>query len=112
VVDCPSGTVDCDGACVMTSNNSAHCGGCNRACTAAQECRSSQCRCRSTSTTCGTACVVLNSDPNHCGMCNRACAPGQTCVQSRCEGNSNPPDAGSDARDAGTPDTALAFTPD
>ncbi|MBX3222002.1 MAG: hypothetical protein KF795_15905, partial [Labilithrix sp.] len=60
----------------------AHCGGCNVACAAGEECRrlatgAAVCRCKSSETLCGFpgafVCTDTASDPKHCGLCNYAC---------------------------------------
>jgi hypothetical protein len=81
----PAGVLACNGVCVATAGNPAHCGGCNRACSPGQVCFSGQCACGSTQTKCGDACVDAKADPKNCGGCGKACGAGLVCSLGACE---------------------------
>jgi hypothetical protein len=67
----------------------AHCGQCNRACTAGQVCSNSACvtTCAGGLSNCSGACVDIFSSTAHCGGCGSACALAnatQTCSGGTC----------------------------
>lgn len=87
---CSAGLTRCDGECVDTSSDEAHCGGCGAACepgenATAAACESGACveTCATGFTFCaGSGCVDLASDPDNCGACGyeavgRSCEGGQ-----------------------------------
>lgn len=94
------GVAFCDGTCVYTHSNAAHCGGCNRPCEgarlgltsgiAASRCVDSQCRyeCVHGRGNCDPRAVCatnLLTDPLHCGACGSRCAPAvPICRGGRC----------------------------
>jgi Cys-rich repeat protein len=86
VTGCPTGEQCCEGACVNTTSNTAACGACGAACTAANatpSCTNGLCgvgTCAPGYANCdgaaGTGCEVdTRIDPTHCGGCGRECAP-------------------------------------
>lgn len=85
---CPTGQVECDGACVATASDPAHCGGCGQACGNEQVCSNGTCTdgCTSGQLACDRACVDPSTDPRHCGGCGQGCASGQTCRSGQCTG--------------------------
>ena len=70
-VACPANLLDCDGVCVDTDNDPAHCGGCDNVCGDGEVCSASTCE----TITCGVNTFV------QAGQCV-ACAPGtyNTCL--------------------------------
>ena len=85
---CPSGQSMCAGGCVDTQTNPAHCGMCDRACTASEECRAGTCTatvtCPSGQIVCGGGCVDAQTDNANCGACGNACSAAQTCTAGTC----------------------------
>lgn len=65
---------DCWGACVDTTIDEAHCGGCGIECGPTQTCLSSICACDTGLVTCGDECADLSSDTTHCGDCGNDCS--------------------------------------
>ena len=94
VVSCAPGLTQCNGACVDTHNDPAHCGTCGTSCSAALSagpvCGAGVCgvSCPAGETKCGSKCVDPSSDPNNCGTglaaCGVACAAGQVCKNGGC----------------------------
>lgn len=83
--DCPPGTEPCRGRCVDLRSDPAHCGQCDRACGALEECRESTCECVPGAERCGGGlCRDLQRDPNHCGACDAGCEGGETCLSGDC----------------------------
>lgn len=82
----PVPCTDCDGKCVDTQTDVAHCGGCGKACINGQQCVSGACRdtCPTGQQRCGGQCVDTSTDPRHCGACTAACAEGQACTSGVC----------------------------
>ncbi|MDP3275485.1 MAG: MXAN_6577-like cysteine-rich protein [Deltaproteobacteria bacterium] len=72
--------------CVDLQTDANHCGACNTACAAGQNCVSGACvtPCALGQMMCGGACVSVASNPMHCGRCGAACAAGQDCVAGMC----------------------------
>jgi hypothetical protein len=98
-LSCPADQMCCPGAgCVRTTEDVAHCGGCDHACgTSGDSCTGGACRCAGGSgcvkgqTCCaGLGCVDLMIDPFHCGTCDHACNPGERCVAGSCSCGSGP----------------------
>ncbi|HJL15126.1 MAG TPA: glycine-rich protein, partial [Sandaracinaceae bacterium LLY-WYZ-13_1] len=86
---CPDGRTTCDGSCVDTSTDSAHCGGCGMACGAMEVCEAGVCT-GCAATVCDGACVDLQTDAANCGACGMACGAdeacdGGSCVPSSCD---------------------------
>ncbi|MFT7625551.1 MAG: hypothetical protein ACI9WU_004742 [Myxococcota bacterium] len=72
---CTSGLTRCDGQCVGTQDNPAHCGGCGNQCPNGAECVSGQCECpQAAPVQCGDQCVNTQTDEVHCGLCDTPCA--------------------------------------
>ncbi|HKP56592.1 MAG TPA: hypothetical protein VJV78_07730 [Polyangiales bacterium] len=75
---CGTGSM-CDGTCVDTSSDVAHCGGCGRQCTDSEHgsaaCDGGVCSltCSEGYAPCGDGCYLLESDPLHCGACTVSC---------------------------------------
>src|SRR5262249_23932678 len=67
---CPGADICCDGACVDTQTNAAHCGRCGRPCSEGKIC-------------CDGECVDRMSNRDHCGGC-QPCAAGETCDRGAC----------------------------
>jgi hypothetical protein len=84
--DCDEGRTACGRACVLVSEDPAHCGGCGHACTAAELCHGGACRdeCPAGTSPCGRTCRSLQTDPFHCGACDAACAEAQICDRGAC----------------------------
>jgi hypothetical protein len=78
----------CDGRCVSVSNEVAHCGDCNRACTGPSAiCIAGGCACGDVGFTYCPAlggCIDTRSDDNNCGDCGRACGANETCRNGQC----------------------------
>ena len=97
---CKSNEACCDGACVDTTETSAHCGGCNKPCPGTT-CISSECTndCKLGSADCDGNLVngceaQVATDPKNCGACQAECsAPSggsATCAQGVCALECNP----------------------
>ncbi len=87
---CDSTHANCDtmgpnGCEINTNTNTAHCGGCNMACTGGRPCISGMCGCSGGLTLCSDACVNTATDGMNCGMCGTVCTGGRTCVSSVCQ---------------------------
>jgi hypothetical protein len=97
--DCPAPLTVCGNACVDTSTNPLHCGGCGACVTApgivatsgVELCSNSKCvlACNNELTNCNnTQCVNLATDALNCGFCNNKCldtlSASNRCVASRC----------------------------
>ncbi|KYF52093.1 hypothetical protein BE08_25515 [Sorangium cellulosum] len=84
---CVAPLSSCDGVCVDTSSDQAHCGVCGVACEDGQTCVAGACvGCDEGQTACGDGCFDLRSDEEHCGSCGSACEDGQTCEDGVCQG--------------------------
>ncbi len=94
---CTGGLVDCGGACVNTTTDPAHCGGCDTACDAASFCSNSSCTtdCPTSTTECNRSCVDTGTDPMNCGGCGAVCASGETCSGGACACSAGLVDCGS-----------------
>ncbi len=82
---CVAPEVSCDGTCVDTTNHADHCGACNNACAADEECVNSQCHCPVGTTLCSGACVSTDTDISNCGFCDVQCAEFEVCVAGDCQ---------------------------
>ena len=77
----------CGEECVDLEKDVAHCGGCDLACDAGEECIDGACgsaSCPEGTALCGAACVDLMTDASSCGACGTACAAGETCTGGSC----------------------------
>lgn len=84
-LECADGARECDGACVNTATDPAHCGGCDQPCLQNALCIDATCACPAETEVCDAACVDTNSDPAHCGACGTACeASAPLCSQGQC----------------------------
>jgi len=86
-IPCEEGMVSCDGACVDTLADPAHCGACGNACAWGERCVDGACGlyCEQEGlTNCGMACADTSSDPAHCGACGNACSGSAQCVSGAC----------------------------
>jgi len=83
---CGTNNTNCDGACIDTSFNSGHCGGCGNACPVPELCMWGECimACTGGTVRCGERCVDFGSNPDHCGACDNACPAGTVCSQFEC----------------------------
>jgi len=84
---CPAGRTLCNGACVDTGSDPAHCGACSNACGPGGTCTGGSCLgilCGRPLALCNGACADLRSDPNHCGACGNVCPAGARCVGGAC----------------------------
>ena len=89
VLMCTAPETVCGEACVNTTSNPAHCGGCDQACPAGTMCAASECVCSGGDELCGGACVDTALSNQHCGGCNMACGGGQLCVNGDCIESTN-----------------------
>ncbi len=81
----------CGADCVDVLSSTQHCGFCNRACAAGQNCVSGTCMgggggCTAPNISCGGVCVNPQNNAQNCGSCLNACAAGQTCSNGVCTG--------------------------
>jgi hypothetical protein len=85
-VPCPEGMTDCDGTCVDTSADHGHCGGCTRACDAAEVCFDGECvlECPAGLVGCSGSCVDTATSNSHCGGCGNACSSVEQCREGSC----------------------------
>ena len=94
----------CDGECVDTRDDEAHCGGCGDTCESGfvceggecvlpclepcdavtEECVDASCICRVDLMRCGDECVDTHANFFHCGVCFRECESGQVCGEGDC----------------------------
>ncbi len=96
VAMCPSGTTNCNGACVnltATPGDPNHCGSCTNVCPVGDECVAGQCQldCPSGQQLCNGACVDTKTDEANCGGCagggGMVCGAMQTCDDGLCCGS-------------------------
>src|SRR5690606_25613967 len=83
------------GACVDTSSDGAHCGGCDRPCAAGEVCSSGACEldCGTGLLACADACVDPQTSNQHCGASDSCvgsnagavCTSPSSCVDGSCE---------------------------
>ncbi len=84
---CPAELVECDGSCVDTRSDRAHCGACDDACDAGELCSGGACALTcggDTPDACASGCFDLQSNAEHCGECDNACTGGAECVDGAC----------------------------
>lgn len=87
---CPGSQVLCEGLCVTTTSDEAHCGGCGKACATGQQCTEGTCTggntqtCGSNQTSCAGVCVSLEQDVFNCGTCGTTCGEAETCQSGTC----------------------------
>ena len=91
LASCSTGFANCnnmasDGCEIDTRTNIQHCGGCNRACNAGEQCINSRCTlvCPSGQQNCSGRCADIRTDLANCGACGVACGPGQVCSDGAC----------------------------
>lgn len=104
---CEAGRTFCDGTCVDTETDPAHCGGCDQTCSAKQRCTDGACECPRYHDLCDGECVATNFEPDNCGECGNtcesskvcsagscadSCLPGRTACGQRCVDTANDPD--------------------
>lgn len=80
-------TVSCDGVCVDTRSDPAHCGACGQVCEAGSVCSEGSCLaggCPTGTTECAGGCVDMQTSSMHCGACGNACAAGSVCSAGTC----------------------------
>ncbi len=105
---CKPGLERCAGACVDTSSEAEHCGGCSEPCVDGL-CISGVCTmgsCSAPLSQCGDLCVDGSKHPLHCGECNNSCEADELCADGECSSVSVatctscpcPRDCGRDAR--------------
>jgi endo-1,3(4)-beta-glucanase len=91
---CPSGFLDCGGACFDPKLDAAHCGSCGNACLPGLSCVGGACTlaCSTGQVACGGACIDPQTDETWCGasgdcagaLAGATCAAGQSCLGGRC----------------------------
>ena len=98
---CPAGSTACGDACVYTNEDRDHCGGCDIACDADEQCEAGECvfddGCKGPTTLCAGECVDTDTSVDHCGDCDDPCAPFESCADGHCEppgGDGNYPPGG------------------
>ena len=88
VQPCVSGKDKCTDTCVDLQVSNLHCGECEAACSADQECISGECEsknpCAEGTSFCDDSCVDTQTDAGHCGQCDAACTVVETCVAGKC----------------------------
>ncbi len=90
---CIEPNVECGGACVDTSRDPDHCGGCDSPCTTlGEKCIEGTCQCPEGALICGDGCVDVRLDVNNCGSCGNACTGDDVCVLGECVENPCPTD--------------------
>jgi hypothetical protein len=85
VSGCGLGALLCGGDCVNPRQSTAHCGGCDQACTPGEFCVAGVCQpdCDPPLVACGGLCIEVDSDPRNCGSCGHVCESG-ICVSGMC----------------------------
>jgi len=92
-LECPAGTQDCNGACVVLAHDPMHCGSCTNACGPDEYCATGLCRaapvdagvCSLPRRVCGGVCVDPSNDNANCGYCNFVCPADRLCTGGTCE---------------------------
>lgn len=87
----------CDGSCVDTETDAAHCGACGAACETGDACVDGACQgdppcppdgclleCPPNQVDCSGTCVDTAAHADHCGGCDRPCADGARCEGGAC----------------------------
>ncbi|HEY8207887.1 MAG TPA: MXAN_6577-like cysteine-rich protein, partial [Myxococcaceae bacterium] len=83
--ECGAGKAACGSECADLQADARHCGGCDTACGALEQCVQGACACREGTAACPlVGCVYLSADPDHCGTCGRVCDVGYVCAGSDC----------------------------
>ena len=79
VAPCPFS--ECDGACIDTTKDRAHCGACGVACNSGEVCSAGSCAvsCQAGLTECDSTCTNTDIDAANCGACGTKCAGGELC---------------------------------
>ena len=81
-ISCCHGTA-CGAECFDLQTDRNHCGSCDRACAANENCQHGTCTtCQKD--LCGAACVDTRTDPNNCGDCGNVCAFDKACIGGYC----------------------------
>lgn len=84
---CRLGLTRCEGVCVDTRVDPAHCGRCGEACAEDEPlCSASDCvaTCEGSQVLCGGGCVDTAVDSLHCGMCGKVCKSDEVCLAREC----------------------------
>jgi hypothetical protein len=87
---CVAPAIDCAGVCQNVQTNPAHCGQCNRICSAPANgtglCANGTCSiaCDSGYSLCGGACRNTQTDKQNCGGCGIRCMGNLQCVAGSC----------------------------
>lgn len=79
----------CGTECVDTATNSRHCGACDNACGANEQCMNRACvpvatACEGGKVSCNGQCVDVLTDSEHCGECNTECGDNMSCQNAAC----------------------------
>jgi poly(3-hydroxybutyrate) depolymerase len=82
--ECSGGLLPCDETCVDAMTDNAHCGACDRRCSAGSTCVGGECACGEAQTLCDDGCVNTLTDVRNCGGCGQPCAADQSCVDGEC----------------------------
>ena len=84
--DCADHQTRCDGQCVDTDNNDAHCGQCGEPCTGIAVCSGGACvdSCPSGQDACNGGCHNFDSSDEHCGECGNSCSTDEECQDGSC----------------------------
>ncbi len=109
-ITCGAGQIVCSGLCVSTATDEDHCGGCDVACSASEDCIGGSCvaECAAGEVRCDGGCVDPATDTSWCGAsgdctgasAGEACAPGEVCAGGTC-GAPTTPASCREAREAG-----------
>lgn len=89
---CGLGKTKCGKACVDTSTDPDHCGGCFEPCDGGDACINGTCSgaCPPNLVDCGDFCADIFNDPQNCGGCFSPCGDEQFCSQGMCSGETCP----------------------
>ena len=68
---CPTGQIECNGACTDVLLDPSNCGTCGNVCSSSQTC-------------CSGLCVDLMTNTSNCGTCGNLCTTGESCVGGSC----------------------------
>ena len=91
ICQCKNSLTKCGNACVDTTNDANHCGGCGQPCLGGKVCTGGSCQCPSDKPNwCGNSCVAYGTNEN-CGSCGDACINGKQCNGSSCQCPSDKP---------------------
>jgi len=79
ILNCPAGTVNCNGSCVNLGSSFGNCGACGRSCAANQACSGGSCTCQNGFSDCdqnpANGCEADLRSPTTCGSCFNNCGP-------------------------------------